>query len=29
LGEPDIPRVLAAIDRYGAEIVGPPLGLDE
>jgi quercetin dioxygenase-like cupin family protein len=29
LGEPDIPRVLAAIDGYGAEIVGPPLGPDD
>lgn len=24
--EPDIPRLLAAIGSYGAEIVGPPLG---
>jgi quercetin dioxygenase-like cupin family protein len=28
-GEPDIPRVLAAIGGYGAEIVGPPLGPDD
>lgn len=26
--EPDIPRVLGAVGRYGAEIVGPPLGPD-
>jgi mannose-6-phosphate isomerase-like protein (cupin superfamily) len=27
--EPDIPRVLGAVGRYGAEIVGPPLGPDD
>jgi quercetin dioxygenase-like cupin family protein len=26
--EPDIPRILGAVGRYEAEIVGPPLGLD-
>lgn len=26
--EPDIPRLLGAIDGYGAEIIGPPLGPD-
>lgn len=27
--EPDIPRLAAAVGRYGAEIVGPPLGPDD
>jgi hypothetical protein len=27
--EPDIPRLLSAIDGYNAEIIGPPLGPDD